>query len=228
MCSVRTWFILHTAWVAAQGEFWHLHRQRLSASHLPSCALPGRAGGCTATSPSCGCEGSPPKRSRPSSCSPLHLQGSNRSPQESLRGEAAPSPLALGRPSWRMASDPQPCPKQSWNGAAVGDQLTTWKLQPSSTGRKILFQSYCSGKTFAMPKVSDTNNRTESHTLLLGRKSSWATPQLSPSTFGELDLLRQLQRSHGAEREGCAGLGGLQEYCEQCCVGRAGCVLLLG
>lgn len=73
-----------------------------------------------------------------------------------------------------------------------------------------------------MPKVSDTNNRTESHTLLLGRKSGWATPQLSPSTFRELDLLWQLQRSglsHGAEREGCTVLGGLQEHREQCCVG---------
>lgn len=36
-----------------------------------------------------------------------------------------------------------------------------------------------------MPKVSDTD-RTESHTLCLGRKRSWATAQLSLSTFGLL------------------------------------------
>lgn len=97
MRSVRTWFILHTAWVAAQGEFWHLHTLRLSTSWLPSnpCTLVERTGAAQPETPSR--RGSPPAEADPEVVvlPPAASWGRNER-------------RSCSQPGWMRALEPQP------------------------------------------------------------------------------------------------------------------------
>lgn len=172
MRSVRTWFILHTAWVAAQREFWHLHTPRLSASPLPSnpCTLSGWARrGCAARNPLP--EGISLSRDQGSSGgSPLGLHHGQKRGEELL--------AARLRDGFRPSA---PVSSKTGTELPSRDRSGICYLQ----GRRI-WSSPTAQENQSMAKGSAVSKRTESHTLLQGRKRSWATRQLSPSTLGLL------------------------------------------
>lgn len=172
MRSVRTWFILHTAWVAAQGEFWHLHTPRLSASPLPSnpYTLSGRARrGCAARNP------------LPEGISLSRDQGSRGSSPLGLHhGQKQGEELLAAR--LRLSFKRSARSKQSWDRAALQGSIRNLV----SAGQENMIAVPLLRQNQSMAKGRAVNKRTESHMLLQGRKRSWATRQLCLSTLGLL------------------------------------------